>query len=84
MTARLAPRTASATTRAFFEMMDKEGISHPELARKCGIHENTLYYWRSGRSSATVINMEAVLSVLGLELVIRPINPSPTEEELLV
>ena len=46
------------------------------VSQKSGIHLNTLYCWRTGRASASVLNMEAALAVLGLELVIRPINPS--------
>lgn len=67
-------RTASAVTRTFFEMLDQSAIPSKEIADKSGIHCNTLYCWRTGRASASVLNMEAALAVLGLELVIRPVN----------
>lgn len=74
-------RTASAVTRTFFEHLGRSQISTKEIAGKSGIHINTLYCWRTGKASASVLNMEAALFVLGFELVIRPIksnqeNPS--------
>ncbi|ESX17849.1 hypothetical protein X766_15665 [Mesorhizobium sp. LSJC255A00] len=73
------PRTASAVTRAFFNHLAKAGVSTALIAEKSGCHANTLYGWKNGKYSASVPNMEAALAVLGLELVIRPINPKPEE-----
>ena len=74
-------RTASAVTRMFFEALDASGISQTKVADKSGAHVNTFYGWKTGKTAATVINMEAALSVLGLELVIRPIRKSEPEEQ---
>lgn len=71
-------RTASAVTRAFFVALERSEIPAKQLAIRSGVHANTLYCWRTGKASASVLNMEAALAVLGLELVIRPINPDPT------
>jgi len=49
-------------------------LATKEVAEKSGIHVNTLYCWKTGKASASVLNMEAALAVLGLELVIRPVN----------
>lgn len=68
-------RTASAVTRAFFRHLEESEVSAQEASRLSGVHANTLYYWKTGKAAATVLNMESVLAVLGLELVIRPINP---------
>jgi hypothetical protein len=74
MTASKEPKTASVVTRMFFERLDRTGVQIRDLAEQCGVHVNTLYYWKSGKIAATVINMETALSVLGLELAIRPIQ----------
>lgn len=76
MPASCDPRTASAVTRAFFQALEHSNIPAQEVARKGGIHINSLYCWKAGKASASVLNMEAVLAVLGLELAIRPINSS--------
>ncbi|TIN01003.1 MAG: helix-turn-helix transcriptional regulator [Mesorhizobium sp.] len=74
-------RTASPATRSFFEVIGSSGVSQAKVADECGIHVNTFYAWKTGKASATVFNMEAALSVLGLELVIRPIRqPEPMKE----
>jgi hypothetical protein len=80
MTAPKEPKTASAVTRMFFERLDRTGVQIQALAEECGVHMNTLYYWKSGKRAATVINMETALAVLGLELVIRPIPRFKREE----
>lgn len=75
------PRTASAVTRQFFHHLESSSTSLQEVARKSGAHPNTFYCWRSGKAAATVVNMEAALAVLGLELVIRPINPNQESQK---
>jgi len=50
------------------------------IADKSGLHINTFYGWKTGKAAATVFNMEAALSVLGLELIIRPIDSTEPEE----
>lgn len=70
------PRTASAVTRAFFEHLNQSQLSAQEVAHKGGVHVNSLYCWKTGKVSASVPNLEAVLAVLGFELAIRPINPN--------
>lgn len=67
-------RTASAVTRQFFQLLETSAKPTKEVADKSGIHVNTLYCWRTGKASASVLNMEAALAVLGLELVIRPVS----------
>ena len=67
-------RTASSTTRAFFRAVSSSDISESELSRISGIHPNTFYGWKSGKTAATVFNLETALSVIGYELVIRPVN----------
>lgn len=69
-------QTASAVTRAFFETLETSPVTTNLLSKKSGIHPNTLYCWKTGKASASVINLEAALAVLGFELVIRPINPN--------
>jgi hypothetical protein len=64
----------------FFERLERTDIPVLELSKKCGIHKNTLYSWRTGERAATVANMEAALFVLGLELVIRPIQKSEPKD----
>jgi hypothetical protein len=73
------PRTASAITRSFFHHLAKAKVSTAVVAERAGCHANTIYGWKNGRYSANVPNMEAALAVLGLELVIRPINSKPEE-----
>lgn len=70
-------RTASVTTRKFFQLIDSSDLSETELSRISGIHPNTFYGWKSGKASATVFNLEAALSVLGYELVIKRIKIEP-------
>ena len=67
-------RTASMATRRFFDLLDSSDVPRPVVAKKAGIHVNNFYGWKSGRVSATVLNMEAALAVLGMELCIRPIE----------
>ncbi|RWB40502.1 MAG: XRE family transcriptional regulator [Mesorhizobium sp.] len=73
------PRTASAVTRSFFSHLAAAGVSQETLAKRSGCHVNTFYSWKTGKASASVPNMEAALAVLGLELVIRPINSKPED-----
>lgn len=68
------PKTASKATRLFFEVLDSSGVPRPIVAEKAGIHVNNFYGWKSGRISATIVNMEAALAVLGMEFCIRPIQ----------
>ena len=48
------------------------------IARESGVCKSTIGYWLSGRNSMTVENAQAVLAVLGKELVVmekdRPSN----------
>lgn len=67
-------RTASAVTREFFKHLESSPKSSKAIAKKTGVHPNTFYCWKTGKAAATIPNMEAALAVLGLELVIRPIN----------
>jgi hypothetical protein len=75
-------RTASPTTRRFFEIMERLEISQAELSRQSGIHVNNFYNWKTGISAATILNMEAALSVMGLELIIQPIKQPGTHHVL--
>lgn len=68
------PKTASRATRLFFEAMEHSGVPRPLIAQRAGIHVNNFYGWKNGKISATVINMEAALAVLGLEFCLRPIG----------
>jgi hypothetical protein len=68
----LDPRTASAVTRAFFDALNASPLTPRQVAKLSGHHVNTFYNWRMGKASASVLNMEAALDVLGLELAIRP------------
>jgi hypothetical protein len=76
MTAPREPRTASAVTRAFLHALDTGPMPVREVSDESGVHVNSFYNWRTGKAAATVINLEAALAVLGLELCIRPINSS--------
>ena len=74
MTAPKEPKTASTVTRMFFDCLERADVQIRDLAEECGVHMNTFYCWKSGKRAATVVNMETALSVLGLELAIRPIR----------
>jgi len=74
------PRTASAVTRAFFCALKESGLATQEVAFRSGNHINSFYNWKTGKASAGILNLEAALAVLGLELAIRPINLNPEEE----
>lgn len=65
--------TASSVTRQMFKVIADQGLSDLDLCKLSGVHFNSLYQWRTGRASANVINIEAVLEAMGFELVIRPI-----------
>jgi hypothetical protein len=71
------PRTASAVTRAFFHALERSPLSTQEVATRGGVHVNSLYGWKNGKTAASVLNLESVLAVLGFELLIRPLNTNP-------
>lgn len=54
-------------------------IPQSKVADDSSIHVNTFYGWKTGKAGASVPNLEAALSVLGLELVIRPISHNALE-----
>lgn len=66
-------RTASAA-RGLSDIFAKE------VARKGGIHNNTLHHWMSGKAAATVLNMKAVLAALSLNSSSAPIHDLPEEQ----
>ena len=70
-------RTASAVTRSFFKHLGRSELSTQEVSEVSGVHINSFYNWKTGKAAATLLNMEAALAVLGLELAIRPINSEP-------
>ena len=61
------PTNGHPLVRRVFEIINTEGATLLELERRAGIGKNTIAQWRK-IGAPTVMNMTAVLAVLGYEL----------------
>lgn len=50
---------------------DKNQTTYQELARRAGVHYNTIQRWRHKGNSPSLGDIEAVLNAMGYELVIK-------------
>lgn len=55
-----------------WERMSKDRLTHEFVADKAGVGANTLRNWWQGRRSPKLQDVESVLSVLGLEITVKP------------
>jgi hypothetical protein len=72
------PTAGHAAVRRLFEEMNTQRVSTTALAAEVGMSINTFKDWRVGRTCPTVVNFEAALNALGLELAVQPIIEEPT------
>lgn len=58
-------------TRLLFDEMRARHVSVAVMAKKSGIHRETIYRWAraDGKSGPSVVNIEACFNVLGLKIV---------------
>jgi len=73
--------SAHPLVKAFFKLVDKEGISFPTLARKAGVHHGAIKGWRRPANgipprlmTPKLECLEACLNVLGYRLCIKEIG----------
>ena len=64
------PAHAHPLVRRLFEEMNHQQIGVLDMSERSGLNPNTLKDWRT-RTAPTVDNLQACLSVLGLELTTR-------------
>ncbi|MER9680825.1 helix-turn-helix domain-containing protein [Mesorhizobium sp. M0184] len=65
---RVAPRTASKTVRRLFAILRERRIAQADFAAAIDYSTPGVAYWKSGRTEPRITDLEAALSVLGLEL----------------
>lgn len=55
-------------TRLLFDEMRARHVSVAVMAKRSGVTEPTIYWWRRGLKNPSIGNVEACLNVLGLQL----------------
>ncbi|RWP69542.1 MAG: XRE family transcriptional regulator [Mesorhizobium sp.] len=71
---RVAARTASPALRQLFDILRERRINLKRFAQKTGYTAATISYWKSGRTEPRINDLEAALSILGLEVRIVDID----------
>ena len=76
------PTTGLPLVQKLRQIINERRYSVDGLARKAGVHRDTIHGWRRCKFSPSVANFEAVLNVLGYQLAIVPLPDKPAQPTL--
>jgi transcriptional regulator with XRE-family HTH domain len=77
---RTPPRTSSYVLRALFDDMKARGVHFVDVAYTLGFSTTALSYWKSGRSSPSITDVEAFAKTLGYRLELIPLDERDKQE----
>jgi transcriptional regulator with XRE-family HTH domain len=74
---RRPPRTSVRIIRDLMLVFDQSDMTVAQLAKKLGVHSQTINNWRHGNAAPPLDQLEALAQVLGYRIVLAPNSARP-------
>lgn len=76
-TQRVGARSASPVVRQLFETLRRRRIAIADAAAFMGMSSPGLAYWKSGRTTPRIDDIELLASLVGCEIVLKELPDAP-------
>lgn len=67
-------RTASATLRELFDIVESQGLNSAQYSELSGIHSNQISEYRVGKREPRIMTVEEMAGALGYRLALVPLD----------